>query len=114
MSENTSSESGGSSSASPSIPSPVAINNSRINFKDLKKEIKGIEKLNKDNLDIKSLASELKLQIRYQQVVDPEIIFITCILISTGEIREIIQDMENDNIFSDYDNDEDNNIGDDS
>ena len=61
MSENTSSESGGSSSASPSIPSPVAINNSRINFKDLKKEIKGIEKLNKDNLDIKSLASELKL-----------------------------------------------------
>ena len=47
-------------------------------------------------------------------MVDPEIIFITCILISTGEIREIIQDMENDNIFSDYDNDEDNNIGDDS
>jgi len=114
MSENSSSDSGGSSSASPSIPSPVAINNSRINFKDLKKELKGIEKLSKDNLDIKSWASELKLWIRYQQVVDPETIFIACILTSTGEIREIIQDMENDNIFSDDDNDEDNNIGDDN
>ena len=104
MSEN-SSEVGGSSSASPSTP--IASNTSRINFRDLKKELKGIEKLSKDNLDIKSWASELRLWIRYQHVVDPETIFIACILTSTGETREIIQDMEKENIFSDDDDDED-------
>ena len=55
---NTSSESAESPSTSPSIPSPIAVNNRVINFKELKKELKGIEKLSKDSLDIKSWASK--------------------------------------------------------
>ena len=100
-----------SSSSTPSIPSPLAINNNnhRINFRELKKELKDIEKLSKENLDIKSWASELKLWIKYQNVVDPETIFTACILTSTGETREIIQDMEIDNDSSDDDDEEDNN-----
>ena len=99
-----------SSSSTPSIPSPLAINNNnqKINFRELKKELKDIEKLSKDNLDIKSWASELKLWIKYQHIVDPEIIFTACILTSTGETREIIQDMENDDVSSDDEDEEDN------
>lgn len=78
-----------------SLPSPVNINNPRaINFRELKKELKDIEKLNKENLDIKSWASELKLWIKFQHIQDPQTIFTACILTSTGEVREIIQNME--------------------
>ena len=99
------------SSSTPSIPSPLAINNhnQKINFRELKKELKDIEKLSKDNLNIKSWASELKLWIKYQHIVDPEVIFTACILTSTGETREIIQDMENDDDSSDDEDKEDNN-----
>jgi len=98
-----------SSSSSPSIPSPLAINNNnhRINFRELKKELKDVEKLGKDNLDIKSWASELKLWIKYQNVVDPETIFTACILTSVGEPREVIQELEIDKDSSDTEDDED-------
>ena len=41
-----------------------------------------------------------------QQVNDPETIFTVCILTSTGETREIIQDMVNDNNLSDDEEDD--------
>ncbi len=92
--------------SNPSIPAPINTNSHVINFRELKKELKGIEKLSTDNLDVKSWASELRLWIKYQNINDPETIFTACILTSTGEVREIIQDMENNNDFSDDDDDD--------
>jgi len=66
-----------------------------INFKELKKELKDIEKLSKDHLDIKSWASELKLWIELEGVTDPKKIYIACILTSVGEAREVIQELRN-------------------
>ncbi len=80
----------------------------QIDFKELKKELKDIEKLSKENLDTKSWASEIKLWIKLQQVVDPRKIFYACVLTSTGEVREIIQDLE-DNANEDDEEDIDNN-----
>jgi len=79
----------------PSIPAPInTIPGPHFSFRELKKELKDIEKLTKKNLDIKSWASELKLWIRHQHVTDPETIFTACILTSSGETREIIQELE--------------------
>jgi len=80
-------------------------------FYELKKELKYIEKLTKQNLDIKTWASELKTWIKYQHVTDPETIFIACILTSAGEPREIIQELENYDSFSE---DEDSDFDSDS
>ncbi|ORX76117.1 hypothetical protein BCR32DRAFT_284520 [Anaeromyces robustus] len=82
----------------PSIPSSLAINNNnhRINF--------NIEKLSKDNFDIKLWASELRLWIKYQKLY-----LLPVILTSIGETREVIQDMENDNDSSDDEEEEDSN-----
>ena len=63
-------------------------------FKDLKKELKYVDKLNKDHLDIKSWASEIELWIQLQNITDPKTIFVACLLTSTGEPRQIIQELE--------------------
>jgi len=65
----------------------------KINFKELKKELKGIEKISKENLDIKSWESEIRLWIKLEEVTDSKTIFTTCLLTSTGEPREVIQDL---------------------
>ena len=65
----------------------------KINFKELKKELKGIEKISKENLDIKSWESEIQLWIEIEDVTDPKTIFTACLLTSTGEPREVIQDL---------------------
>jgi len=83
--------------------------NQEIDFKSLKKELKDIEKLTKDNLDIKTWASEIQLWIELEEVTNPKKIFIACVLTSTGEPRKVIQELKNnlDNYDSD-DEDEDN------
>jgi len=78
----------------------------KLTLRELKKELKGIDKLTKKNLDIKSWKSELKLWIRYQNITDPEIIYIACILTSSGEVREIIQDLKDRNSFINDDEEE--------
>lgn len=65
----------------------------KINFKELKKELKDIEKISKENLDIKSWESEIRLWIKLEEVTDPKKIFTACLLTSTGEPREVIQDL---------------------
>ena len=96
------------STSNPSVPIPTVINkNHAISFRELKKELKDIEKLSKEHLDIRSWASDLKFWIRYQHVDDPETIFTACILTSTGEPREVIQNMEYGKNFSDDDDDDD-------
>jgi len=65
----------------------------KINFKELKKELKCIEKISKENLDIKSWESEIRLWIKLEEVTDPKTIFTACLLTSTGEPREVIQDL---------------------
>jgi len=40
----------------------------KINFKELKKELKGIEKISKEILDIKSWESEIHLWIKLEEV----------------------------------------------
>jgi len=85
----------------------VATNQQKMNLRDLKKELKGIDKLTKKNLDIKSWKSDLKLWIKYQHITDQEIIFTACILTSSGETREIIQDLYYENSFATKEDDED-------
>jgi len=65
----------------------------KINFKELKKELKGIEKISKEILDIKSWESEIQLWIKLEEVTDPKTIFTACLLTSTGELREVIQNL---------------------
>jgi len=49
------------STSNPSVPIPTVINkNHAISFRELKKELKDIEKLSKEHLDIRSWASDLK------------------------------------------------------
>ena len=67
---------------------------STINFKELKKELKDIEKLNKEHLDIKSWASELQLWIDLEEVTDPKKIYVACVLTSVGEPRQVIQELK--------------------
>lgn len=91
-----------------SLPSPLTnTNQARLNFRELKKELKGIEKLKKETLDIRSWASDLRLWIRLQNVRDPQTIFVACILTSTGEPREVIQNMQNKDNDSDDEDDDD-------
>jgi len=63
----------------------------QISFKELKKELKDIESLTKENLDVKSWASDIQLWIDLQDVTNPRKIYITCVLTSKGEPRQIIQ-----------------------
>ena len=51
----------------------------------------------KDNLDIKSWATELKFWIKIQGITDPETIFNTCLITSSGEIQRVIEDFGEDN-----------------
>ncbi|KAG4084962.1 hypothetical protein H8356DRAFT_1062634 [Neocallimastix lanati (nom. inval.)] len=68
---------------------------SDIHFKELKKELKDIEKLSKDNLDIKTWCSDLELWVELGEVTDERKIFLACVLTSTGEPRQIIQELGN-------------------
>jgi len=79
-----------------STPSSVlpSTSNHHINFRELKKELKDIPKLTKENLDIKSWSSELHLWKKCQHITDPETIFMACLLTSIGEPRQVIQDLE--------------------
>ena len=70
---------------------------SLINFKDLKKELKGIEKISKENLDIKTWKSDLELWIKLEYIEDSKIIFYACVLTSIGETRKVIQELMDDN-----------------
>ncbi|ORX76422.1 hypothetical protein BCR32DRAFT_284189 [Anaeromyces robustus] len=62
----------------------------------MKKELKDIEPLSKENLDIKTWASNIQLWINLQQVDNPRKIFTACVLTTKGEPRKIIQELEND------------------
>ena len=86
-----------------------------INFKDLKKELKDIEKISKENLDVKTGKSDLELWIKHEHIEDSKIIFYACVLISIGETRKVIQelmddDKDDDNYkdIDDKDEDDDN------
>jgi len=68
-----------------------------IDFKELKKELKDIEKLSKENLDIKTWASEIQLWIDLEEIDNPRKIFLACVLTSKGEPRKIIQELESHN-----------------
>lgn len=75
-----------------SLPSPLNnTNQARLNFRELKKELKSIEKLKKETLDIRSWASDLRLWIRLQNVRDPQTIFVACILlpVNLGKLSKI-------------------------
>jgi len=75
----------------------------QISFKELKKELKDIEPLTKENLDIKSWASDIQLWIDLQDVTNPRKIYIACVLTSKGEPRQIIQELKNNNNDNDSD-----------
>lgn len=95
-----------STSSTPTESTPE----SKLSFRELKKELKDFEKLTKQNLDINSWANELKAWIKYQHIKDPETIFTACILTASGEPREIIQELEDGNDLtededSDFDSD---------
>ena len=79
----------------PDTPTPMSHTNQhgKISFKDLKKQLKEIDKLKREHFDIKSWVSEIRLWIKYQGITDKETIFNACILTSTGEPREVIQDL---------------------
>jgi len=83
---------------------------STINFKDLKKELKDIEKISKENLDVKTWKSDLELWIKLEHVEDSKIIFYACVLTSIGETRKVIQELMDDN---DKDDDSDSDDDDD-
>ena len=89
-----------SSSSLSAVQGIIGANQQKMNLRELKKELKGIDKLTKKNLDIKSWKSDLKLWIKYQHITDPETIFTACILTSSGETREIIQDLYYENSFA--------------
>ena len=84
-----------------------------IDFKELKKELKNVEKLTTEELDIKSWASDIQLWIDLEEVNNPKKIFIACVLTSKGEPRKIIQELENKN-DDDSDSDSDDDSSDDS
>ena len=91
-----------------------------LSFKELKKELRDIVKLSKDNLDIKSWATELKLWIKIQGIKDPETIFNACLLTSSGEVQRVIEDLgedsddeSDDSSDEDEDDDEEENVDDD-
>jgi len=67
-----------------------------LSFKELKKELRDIVKLSKDNLNIKSWATELKLWIKIQGITDPETISNACLLTSSGEVQRVIEDLGED------------------
>jgi len=83
------------SPVTPDTPTPVTSHSSRnkVSFKELKKQLKEIDKLKKESLDIKSWVSELRLWIKYQDITDSETIFNACVLTSAGEPREVIQSL---------------------
>ncbi len=82
-----------------------------ISYGELQKQLKHIPKLTKENLDIKSWSSELKYWIKYQHVTDPETIFTACIITTSGQVREVIQELEegNDYVFDDDSEEEEDN-----
>ena len=90
-----------------------------LSFKELKKELRDIVKLSKDNLDIKSWATELKLWIKIQGITDPETIFNACLLTSSGEVQRVIEDLgedsddESDDSLDEEEDDEEENVDDD-
>lgn len=90
-----------------------------LSFKELKKELRDIVKLSKDNLDIKSWATELKLWIKIQGITDPETIFNACLLTSSGEVQRVIEDLgedsddESDDSSDEEEDDEEENVDDD-
>lgn len=84
---------------------------STINFKELKKELKDIEKLNKEHLDIKSWASELQLWIDLEEVTDPQKIYVACVLTSIGETRQVIQELKLNREEQEEENEDDDDEG---
>ena len=87
---------------------------STINFKDLKKELKDIEKISKENLDVKTWKSDLELWIKLEHVEDSKIIFYACVLTSIGETRKVIQELMDDNNKDDDSDDDDDDDDDDN
>lgn len=81
--------------------------NDNIDFKELKKELKDVEKLTKENLDIKTWESDIKLWIELEEVENPKKIFMACLLTSRDEPRKIIQELEDSD--DDDDTDEEDN-----
>ena len=101
-----------------SIKNNMSKERSTLSFKELKKELRDIVKLSKDNLDIKSWATELKLWIKIQGITDPETIFNACLLTSSGEVQRVIEDLgepdddESDSSDEEEEEDEEENIND--
>ena len=97
------------SSSSQEVPIIMTSNSSnrKMDFSELKKQLKGIEKLSKNNLDTRSWRSELNLWIKFQHITDPETIYTACILTSIGQTREIIEELANGNHCDDDDLDDD-------
>jgi len=90
-----------------------------LSFKELKKELRDIVKLSKENLDIKSWANELKLWIKIQGNTDPETIFNACLLTSSGEVQRVIEDLgedsddKSDDLSDEEEDDDEENVDDD-
>ncbi len=76
---------------------------SSINFKDLKKELKDIDKISKDNLDIRTWKSDLELWIELGKIEDSEKIYYACVLTSIGEPRKINQELMDEINIGNYD-----------
>ena len=68
-----------------------------LDFKELKKQLRDVEKLSETNLDVNTWKSDLEVWIKYQQISDPKTIFMACILTTSGQPRSVIQEMETTN-----------------
>eukprot|EP00833_Pecoramyces_ruminatium_P012611 jgi/Orpsp1_1/1186643/evm.model.d7180000052195.1 len=80
----------------------------QISFKELKKELKDIEPLTKENLDVKSWSSDIQLWIDLQDITNPKKIYIACVITSKGEPRQIIQELKSKDTNEDSDTDSEN------
>jgi len=80
-------------------------NANRLNFKELKKELRDIDKIGKENQDVPTWETELKMWKNFQAIEDPKIIYFACLLTSHGEAQRLIEEMKDNLEEADADED---------
>jgi len=81
----------------------------KVNFRELKKELRDVNKIGNENRDVQGWAMEMRLWTLLQNVTDTKLIYYGCLLTSQGDAQRYIQDLkENNTEFKNVENIEDN------
>lgn len=65
-----------------------------MDFKELKRQLKDVIKIGKDNQDVQGWSTDIGLWIKLQDIKDPKTIFYGCLLTSQGDAQRFIEDLK--------------------